>query len=36
LLGVMILLIRQRVRLETLRHSVEELRIESARHAAGD
>jgi heme exporter protein C len=36
LLGVMVLLIRQRVRLETLRHSVEELRIESARQAAGD
>jgi heme exporter protein C len=36
LLGVMALLIRQRYRLETLRHSVEELRIESARHATGD
>ena len=31
LLGVMVLLLRQRYRLETLRHSVEELRTESAR-----
>jgi heme exporter protein C len=31
LLGVMVLLIRQRYRLETLRHEVEELRTESAR-----
>lgn len=36
LLGVMALLIRQRYRLETLRHSVEELRTESARYATGD
>jgi heme exporter protein C len=31
LLGVMVLLLRQRYRLETLRHEVEELRTESAR-----
>jgi heme exporter protein C len=36
LLGVMLLLIRQRYRLETLRYSVEELRTESARHAEGN
>ena len=36
LMGVMVLLIRQRCRLETLRHSVEELRTESARHAPAD
>jgi heme exporter protein C len=36
LLGVMVLLIRQRYRLEMLRHSVEELRIEAARHVAAD
>ena len=36
LLGVMVLLIRQRYRLETLRHSVEELRIEAARHVPAD
>jgi len=33
LLGVMVLLIRQRYRLETLRHKVEELRTESARRS---
>jgi heme exporter protein C len=36
LLGVMVLLIRQRYRLETLRHSVEELRTEAARQAPAD
>jgi len=36
LLGVMTLLLRQRYRLETLRHSVEELRTESARNAPGE
>jgi heme exporter protein C len=36
LLGVMVLLLRQRVRLETLRHSVEELRTESARQAGAE
>jgi heme exporter protein C len=36
LLGVMALLIRQRYRLETLRHAVEELRTEAARHAPAD
>jgi heme exporter protein C len=36
LLGVMVLLLRQRYRLETLRHSVEEMRIETARQSAGD
>ena len=36
LLGVMVLLLRQRYRLETLRHSVEELRTDAARQAAGD
>jgi heme exporter protein C len=36
LLGVMAMLLRQRYRLETLRHSVEELRTESARNAIGN
>jgi heme exporter protein C len=36
LTGVMALLIRQRVRLETLRHSVEELRTEVARNTEGN
>jgi heme exporter protein C len=36
LLGVMVLLLRQRYRLETLRHSVEELRTESARLGDAD
>jgi heme exporter protein C len=36
LLGVMVLLLRQRFRLEALRHSVEELRTESARQAEAD
>jgi heme exporter protein C len=36
LLGVMVLLLRQRYRLETLRHSVEALRTEAARNAPAD
>jgi heme exporter protein C len=36
LLGVMVLLLRQRYRLETLRHQVEQLRTESARRGEGN
>ena len=35
LLGVLVLLLRQRYRLETLRHEVEEFRTEAARHSEG-